>query len=189
MSDYNQQYATEENLFGSPYPEFAKLVAKLGGGDALDIGCGQGRDALLLARHGFRVTGIDASSVGIAQMLARAKGLPVTGIVADFYNWQFPQDYDLIVLDSILHFAADKDKERALLDRVFAHTHPGGHVAIFIHKSPAKEKALHAIFAAMQPDWVLVENGYIDYVYEEKAINFRSEFQFCMLVMQRQPAA
>lgn len=38
----------------------------------LDLGCGQGRDALLFARAGHRLLGVDVSSVGIEQMRATA---------------------------------------------------------------------------------------------------------------------
>ena len=70
---YDKYYKTE-NLFGQPYPEllafFTEYPKK---GNVLDLGCGQGRDAIPLARLGFDVTGIDNSSVGIAQMNRIAK--------------------------------------------------------------------------------------------------------------------
>ena len=191
MSNYDTLYTTETHLFGQPYTQFTEWAATLSGGEALDIGCGQGRDALMLAQHGLRVTGVDASAVGIEQMLARANecNLHVSGVVADFYTWPFPQTYDLIVLDSILHFAADKAKENELMARVFAHTRSNGHVVVFIHKSPAKEKALHALFANSPMAWTQVQAGYIDYVYEEKDSGFQSAFQFYMLIMQRRATA
>ena len=68
MSNYDKEYKTE-NFFGNPYPELIeffktyKTKAKL-----LDLGCGQGRDAIPLARLGFCVTAIDLSEVGIKQI-------------------------------------------------------------------------------------------------------------------------
>lgn len=63
MSDYDKQYQTETELFGAAYPEFEKFVQenKHSNGSALDLGCGQGRDALMLARHGYWVTAVDNS--------------------------------------------------------------------------------------------------------------------------------
>ncbi|MEZ4638225.1 MAG: class I SAM-dependent methyltransferase [Caldilineaceae bacterium] len=144
MSSYDNQYNLEESLFGEPYPEFVALIDSIDHkGDALDLGCGQGRDALMLAQQGYSVTGVDASEVGIRQMVERASalGLSVTGVVGDFHAFDFPQQYDLAVLDSILHFAEDKEKEIDLLDRVLAHTRKDGYVCIFIHKDAAKETA------------------------------------------------
>ena len=49
---YDKQYQTE-NLFGEPYSERGRL---------LDLGCGQGRNAIPLAQLGYEVTGMDISN-------------------------------------------------------------------------------------------------------------------------------
>jgi cyclopropane fatty-acyl-phospholipid synthase-like methyltransferase len=169
MSNYDKQYEAEKYLFGSPYQEFEAFIQehRAEDGTALDLGCGQGRDALMLAAHGYTVTGVDASQVGVSQMLARAKAqsLPVHGVVEDFYAYEFTQRFDAIVLDSILHFEkADREKELALLDKVSAHLNEGGYLCIFVHKSPQKEKALHTWLDGVNPDLVMAKNGYIEYV-------------------------
>lgn len=65
---YDKYYLTE-NLFGKPYPELIEFFADYPRkGKVLDLGCGQGRDAIALARLGYSVTGIDNSKVGIDQM-------------------------------------------------------------------------------------------------------------------------
>ena len=65
---YDKYYQTE-NLFGEPYPELIEFFAEYPyKGKLLDLGCGQGRDAIALARLGYSVTGIDNSKVGIQQM-------------------------------------------------------------------------------------------------------------------------
>jgi SAM-dependent methyltransferase len=188
MSRYDEQYQVEENLFGEPYPEFVSFVQAMDlRGNALDLGCGQGRDSLMLAAEGFRVIAVDESKTGVSQMVetARAQDLNVTGMVGDFYQFEFPEDYDLIVLDSILHFGRDSAKELDLLDRVFAHTKKGGHVFVFIHKSQAKEKCLKQYVSALVDDWRVVEDRHIDYTYEETQTGFRSESQFNMLVVRK----
>lgn len=190
MSNYDQQYTLETELFGEPYPEFEAFVRLLNGQGktALDMGCGQGRDALMLARHGYNVTGVDASAVGIQQMEERAKraGLAVKGLVASFYDFVPDTTYDAIVLDSILHFEkADRERERALLDRLLGYLNPQGYLFIFVHKSGRKEAELHE-WLQRNGDYVtLVQDGYLAYVYEEKQIDFRSTFQMYMFVVQR----
>ena len=68
MTDYDKYYEVED-LFGEPYPElidfFRRYEPK---GKMIDLGCGQGRDLIYLARLGYIVTGIDNSKVGIDQM-------------------------------------------------------------------------------------------------------------------------
>ena len=190
MYDYDKQYQHEVDLFGAPYPEFVEFVREQGrkDGTALDLGCGQGRDALMLARHGYTVTGVDASRVGVEQMLARAhsEDLAVTGVVADIFAYAPPATYDLIVLDSMLHFEkADRAQELALLDRAAQHLRPDGYLCIFIHKAPRKERELQRWLAGNQAGFAVVRQGYIDYTYKEQASGFESSFQFYMLIVQR----
>lgn len=190
MSNYDKQYQTETALFGTPYPEFEAFVQRhaVHGGRALDIGCGQGRDALMLARHGYHVTGVDASRVGIEQMLAQAAAeqLPVEGVVADFYAYEPDETYDAIVLDSILHFEkGDTAKELDLLNKLSAYLNEDGYLFIFVHKSRRKEKEIRDWFEQVQRMLTLRQNGYVDAIYEEKSTGFRTEFQMYMFILQR----
>ena len=86
---YDKYYRTE-NLFGEPYSELISFFMDYPKrGKLLDLGCGQGRDAIPLARLGYEVTGIDNSKVGIDQMnkLAQSENLNLRGIVADIYQY------------------------------------------------------------------------------------------------------
>lgn len=190
MSNYDKQYQDEDDLFGTPYSEFTTFVKEHAhqGGRALDLGCGQGRDALMLAKNGYQVTGVDASKVGIEQMVAQAQAnkLSVNGIVADIYEYEPDDTYDAIVLDSILHFEkADKTKELALLNKLSTYLNENGYFFIFVHKSPKKEKELHQWLATVQTAFAQVQDGYITMVYEEKRSGFRSEFQMYSFILQR----
>ena len=76
-------------------------------GKILDLGCGQGRDSIALARIGYNVTGIDNSKVGIEQMnqIAESESLTLTGKVTDIFEFDNFAEYDFILLDSMFHFA------------------------------------------------------------------------------------
>lgn len=194
MTNYDQQYQVENNLFGSPYTEFEEFVKQhvKQGGTALDLGCGQGRDALMLAKYGCAVTGVDTSYVGIAQMLERAENgnLPVSGVVADIYEYELHHKYDAVVLDSILHFEkADKSKELALLNTLINHINENGFLFLFVHKSPKKEREVKSWFEAVEAEFEIAEEGYIDYLYKEVATGFQSAFQYYMLILKRIHAA
>jgi SAM-dependent methyltransferase len=70
------------------------------GGGALDIAMGSGRNALYLASLGFRVTGVDLSTVAVELCREKAArlGLAVKAIVADLEHFRLPTDtYDLII--------------------------------------------------------------------------------------------
>lgn len=187
MNSYDKHYE-QENLFGRPYPQFITFMRKWEPkGSVLDVGCGQGRDALFLAELGYDVTGIDASQLGIRQMLAdaQARNLTIHGIVADFYAYDFQQPYDVIVLDSILHFyKKDLEKELALLRSLTNRLNPNGLICLFVHKSKAKEKHLKEFFAQTYPDWPILAAQHIDYTYEEPDTGFSSTSQFFMFFGQ-----
>lgn len=86
---------------GGPTPAFAHLLA---GPDApppgrmLVPGCGRGYDAVLFAREGFAVTGIDhaPSAVAAAAGLAAAEGVSCTFLQADLFSLpaRFPEAFD-----------------------------------------------------------------------------------------------
>ncbi|WP_420645492.1 class I SAM-dependent methyltransferase [Candidatus Leptofilum sp.] len=188
MSVYDKHYQ-QESLFGEPYPQFVAFMAEWEPkGTVLDVGCGQGRDALFLAKQGYQVTGIDNSKLGISQMLATAEGhgLSLNGIVADFYDYTFNQSFDVIVLDSILHFQKkDFAKEMGLLTTLSGHLNPGGLFCCFIHQSKAKEKHLKQFFTQNHPRWQILVSDYVSYTYKEPGSDFRSQFNYFMYFAQR----
>ena len=111
---YDNYYVTE-NLFGEPYPELIAFFSKISKkGKVLDLGCGQGRDAIALARLGFEVVGIDNSKVGIDQMnrMAKTENLAVSGIVFDIYEFNTYVNYDIVLLDSMFHFEKKRPEKR-----------------------------------------------------------------------------
>jgi 2-polyprenyl-3-methyl-5-hydroxy-6-metoxy-1,4-benzoquinol methylase len=188
MSVYDEYYRLE-NLFGQPYPEFVAFMKEWEPkGTVLDVGCGQGRDALFLAKLGYTVTGIDVSKLGIEQMLANAAAqkLNLSGIVGDFHTYTFQQTYDVVVLNSILHFQKkDMEKELALLQTVTSLLNPGGLICLFVHKSKAKEKHLTQFFAQNYPEWPILTTQYIRYSYEEPDSGFKSLSWFFMYFVQK----
>ncbi len=108
---YDRAYDRKGPLFGlRPDPALAALVTERAlSGIALDIGAGDGRHSVLLARRGFSVEAIDLSETGIAHIteLARRAHLSITARVADVSAPDaFVGPYDLIVADTVLgHFS------------------------------------------------------------------------------------
>jgi SAM-dependent methyltransferase len=76
-----------------------------GGGRALDVACGDGRNARYLAQRGYHVDAIDASSVAVEALrrAARERGLAITPRVVDLEREPLPAGpYDVVVTMNFL---------------------------------------------------------------------------------------
>jgi len=100
--DWDQRYATTELVWGAgPNRFLVSEVADLTPGRALDLGCGEGRNAIWLAELGWRVTGVDFSEIGLdkARRMAADRGVEVTWVRADLLDYQPDHGaFDLVIL-------------------------------------------------------------------------------------------
>lgn len=101
MADWDERYRLGEHAATEPNHLLVRLAESLPAGRALDLACGAGRHALLLARRGWRVTAVDASRVGIeiTKERARALGVEIDARIADLEGAEFEIErdaYDLI---------------------------------------------------------------------------------------------
>ncbi|NOY56761.1 MAG: class I SAM-dependent methyltransferase [Actinobacteria bacterium] len=98
---WNARYAEQELIWSAEPNEF--LVAeteRLTPGRALDIGAGEGRNALWLAERGWQVTAVDFSDVAIAKGRegARRRGVEVEWVVADLQSYvPTERNFDLVI--------------------------------------------------------------------------------------------
>jgi SAM-dependent methyltransferase len=100
--DWNRRYAAKELLWSAaPNRRFAADVESLAPGTALDLGCGEGRNAVWLAERGWRVTAVDFSEVALAkaERLAARSAVEVDWVVADLLEYQpLERAFDLVLL-------------------------------------------------------------------------------------------
>ena len=125
---------------GKPSAELYRLVNRLPrGAKVIDLGCGEGRNALFLAENGLNVTAVDISDPGIDKLrhLADRKGLLVVTEVQDMREYIFKDTYDLIVAHGCLHLI-EREYWMSLLDKIKTHTNPEGYnvIAVFTDKIP-----------------------------------------------------
>lgn len=99
---------------------------------AVDLGAGEGRNAVWLAQRGWHVTAVDFSAVGLAKTrsLAQAAGVTVATEVADALEYCPPQPVDLVLLAYLQ--LPDVEQER-LLRRIPGWLAPGGVVLVVAH--------------------------------------------------------
>jgi 2-polyprenyl-3-methyl-5-hydroxy-6-metoxy-1,4-benzoquinol methylase len=128
---YDKHYREDPAACGSPFAEFEAFCSDIEPGSVLDLGCGQGRDALMFASAGHRVLGVDISSVGIEQMLevAKTKGLDVQGIVANICTCEPEELFDVVILDRVLHML-DTDARVPVLTKAMKAVSEGGYLLV-----------------------------------------------------------
>lgn len=152
--DYDRLYRETSDALGAPAAEVVAFFERYGGRGArvLDLGCGQGRDALMIARRGHSVTGVDLSPAGIDSMLAaaRAEALAVTGEVADIVGYLPDGSFDVILLDRTLHMLDAADR-LTVLARVSAQVAPGGWLLIL--DEPRNLRAFRDLLAGTGAGW------------------------------------
>jgi cyclopropane fatty-acyl-phospholipid synthase-like methyltransferase len=115
-------------VFGS-HGELVELVesGRIPPGRAIDLGCGTGRDAIFLSKHGFDVTGVDISptAIKLARDNAQAAGVEVTFIEDDLTNLRHVSgSFDLLVDFGALNDLAQKERD-SYVHNVLPLTHPG----------------------------------------------------------------
>lgn len=99
---WNARYDTAELVWtGEPNLFLPPEVESLAPGRALDLACGEGRNAVWLATQGWEATGVDFSATGVAkgEQLAAERGASVTWVVADATTWDAPAGaFDLVIV-------------------------------------------------------------------------------------------
>lgn len=98
---WDERYPTENpEAWKRPSDFLVRSMPLLSGGRALDVACGPARNAVLLARHGFVVDGVDNSRAGLtmARRFMEESGVSVNLIFADLDRYVIrPHAYDLII--------------------------------------------------------------------------------------------
>jgi SAM-dependent methyltransferase len=130
---WDTKYSGSEFLWKEEPNRF--LVSELKGlapGRALDLACGEGRNAVWLAQQGWSVTGVDFSEVGLAKaaQLAERRGVEVEWVAADLLDYIPPAGLDLVIA---FYFQVSDDERHLVLGRAAEALAPGGTVLVVAH--------------------------------------------------------
>lgn len=134
---WNEKYAGSTRVWsGNPNLALTAQVKDLTPGRALDLGCGEGADAVWLARQGWKVTGVDVSDVAVERATEHARDAGV----ADSIDWERrdlgtdfpPGEFDLVSVQFL-----------------YPRSEPG-----------VREEILRAAARAVAPDGILLIEGH-----------------------------
>ncbi|UJW35060.1 methyltransferase domain-containing protein [Saccharothrix sp. AJ9571] len=161
---WEEFYSEREVWSGKPNSLLVREVADLRPGTALDLGCGEGGDAIWLASAGWRVTAVDVSETALKRAAAHAADAGA----ADRIDWQrhdltlsFPDGEFDLVSASFLHspVAGDGERNRILGQAARDAVAPGGVLLIIGHAGehpehgplPTTSEVLASL--ALGPQW------------------------------------
>ncbi len=152
--DYDKLYRENPHALGEPTKAFVDFFKEYGQTNAriLDIGCGQGRDALFIARQGHHVTGVDLSPAAISDLQkdAAREGLRIEGVVADITTYTPTGMFDVVLIDRTLHML-DADPRHSVLERLTQHVAASGHLLIADER--ANMAGFHKVLDATPYNW------------------------------------
>jgi len=132
--EWDRRYDRDDYVWHvAPNRFLPELVADLPHGRALDLACGEGRNAVWLARQGWAVTAVDFSAVGVAkgERLAADSGVTVEWVVGDVTAWTPPaRGFDLVLVFYVQLPAPDR---AAMLGHAARALAPGGRFVMVAH--------------------------------------------------------
>lgn len=147
---YEEEYKTQEYYWGIVPSKMCLRVLELMPPTTrlklLDIGCGEGKDAVFFARNGYDVTAFDISDAGIekTKRLADNAGIQVKVFKADILDYRLDTNFDILFSSGVLHYVKPQLREE-IFSNYKQFTNPNGcHIFnVFVNKpfiDPPPEK-------------------------------------------------
>jgi SAM-dependent methyltransferase len=176
----------ENGAYEADLPLWRELALGAGG-PVLEIGCGTGRVALDLGRHGHHVLGVDVEPVFVDALRERAaeRGVEASAEVGDVRELDVTGEFALIIVPmQTLQLLADADERRAALEGMRRHLAPRGVIALaVVDGDPTGDD--DGEVATVIPDVAEVDG----WVYSSLPIEVRSEDGALVIARLRQVVA
>ena len=150
-TQYEKCYEGEEYYWGLEPAAFLDELLEITGRDpkelsVLDIGCGEGKDAVYMAERGCKVTAFDITESGIrkTKALAEKRGVKVDAFVADINDFQVDDTFDVVYSTGTIQYLFD-DRIEPFFEKVKKMVNVGGYVYfnVFVDKP----------YLELPPDW------------------------------------
>ena len=130
-SGWDRAYSARKGVRSTePRPAVVEHVSALEPGRAIDLGAGEGRNAIWLAKRGWRVTVLDVSAVALTRAAERAaeEGVELDCVEADWREYRpAPASHELVVI-SFMH--PEPAERVSMFERARDTLAPGGHLFV-----------------------------------------------------------
>ncbi len=172
--DWDRKYAEVESLWSAePNRVLVAEVSDLAPGRALDLACGEARNAIWLAERGWEVVGVDFSPVALERARVRAEraGVDIELACCDLVDYEPERDGFDLVLVLFLHLPPTE--RRRVLARAAAALRVGGTLLLLGHDStnmtegvggPSDPRVLYT------PDDIVAELGALEIEKAERVL-------------------
>jgi SAM-dependent methyltransferase len=145
---WNSIYASTEYYYGADPGPVARRAVRYHrplcplGGNALDVGCGEGQDLAFLAENGYHATGLDFTEHGVQKSLRLldARGLHAGVMRCDLRTYEIGRQFDLVLAVNSLQFLGEVASDA--LERVIAAVAPGGVLGLSLFAREESEAEL-----------------------------------------------
>ncbi|MCR5803955.1 MAG: class I SAM-dependent methyltransferase [Clostridia bacterium] len=149
-TNYEKWYEGDDYYWGlepgSFLDELISLCPPSENNKVLDIGCGEGKDAVYMAQKGYDVSAFDLTDNGIRKTirLASDRGVNIKAYVDDINTFMPDDQYDIIYSTGTVQYLFDENK-KSFFEKIEKMTKPNGIVFfnVFVEKS----------FLELPPDW------------------------------------
>lgn len=187
MLNYDEIYRENPDYFGKPFPELMDWFAEQKGrGKVLDVGCGQGRNAIPLAEMGYEVLGVDISVEGIEQLKRKMDDHRIQNLevkAADFLEMDDLSSFSIFLLDGFFQFH-EHDFERD--QRVIHHLRKASaKAALFVFCFAEREDSVEN-FEELSTDFASVESKALLYTHRDPISEWEFETRYRLEILKKE---
>ncbi len=168
MQRFDLKYKNAPNSFGDkPFSLVRELPNLVNGRDVLELGVGNGRNALYLLENEFNVTGVDSSSQGLKILKGRVgQNTNLKLIHSDVLDFNTDKKFDAVLAIGLLHFLS-KEKGEELVKKMQGWTKTGGVNIVAVKMDQNCKNDLPHVFGANELKELYDEKGWQIEKYDE----------------------
>lgn len=156
---YPYMFPSERFTLAEEQVEKILTLLEFQGTEVLDLCCGPGRHAVLLAKRGLQVTGVDRTPFLLekAKERGRREQAKIEWVLADMRDFIRPQAYDLVLnMFTSFGYFDDKDDDLAVLQNIYQSLKPNGICLIDVMGKERLARVFQAASAIDMPDGSLL---------------------------------